>query len=363
MRDSCFAAAAALGAVMSCANTSTVTVDMTDLSALEEIVAPVEGVTHVVELASGHVAYTEADRYSLTFLDPSSTTIRRIGRKGRGPGEFAVPPTAAIHLTGDTVGVPTSNGRRIQVFTREGYVRTVDTPIGGRPYGFTIAADSLGFIYVVAEGVSMSRNSWTVNSELGGPIAVYRFRLGATDIDSVWYTVGAPLMRFRTSSSGTMIMPIPFGASNFFGVSRDGLMWRVLGNERRVDRKSINRAEIIGPAWDLPRQAVPFADRVKVRMTFRQRWPTARVTLPKMVPVFVDAIAARDKTIWLRGTQSAGGKSLYYQADLFGRQVGRFLFSKGSTVVGFGDDMIYLVRETDHGQNLLRVPRTAAAAN
>ena len=70
-----------------------------------------------------------SDVYSLKVFDAQGTFLRAIGRRGRGPGEFAAPLRGVCVARGDTIIAIGESARRVSVFTAEGeHVRTVALP-------------------------------------------------------------------------------------------------------------------------------------------------------------------------------------------------------------------------------------------
>ena len=76
-----------------------------------------------VRLSTGHVAVVDWDRIHL--VDSAGNSIRIVGRRGSGPGEFQY-LTGICRLRGDTLVVWDDGGRRAGIFTRTGrFVRHI----------------------------------------------------------------------------------------------------------------------------------------------------------------------------------------------------------------------------------------------
>jgi hypothetical protein len=89
-------------------------------------------------------------------FDSSGNFLKKIGRKGQGPGEFINP--YCINLTKDFLIVSDTNGRKIRFFDRDGnYSRSIKVL---KPY-FEIVADADGFIY--ASPLRMNKESLLID--------------------------------------------------------------------------------------------------------------------------------------------------------------------------------------------------------
>jgi peptidylamidoglycolate lyase len=81
---------------------------------------------------------------------PEGRYVREWGRKGTGPGEFAVPHSIAVDREGH-VYVADRGNARVQIFDAAGkFLREWRSPALGRPWAVRAGAD--GFLYVVDGG-------------------------------------------------------------------------------------------------------------------------------------------------------------------------------------------------------------------
>jgi hypothetical protein len=68
-------------------------------------------VSDAVLLPDGRIVVANAGEYELLVFDSTGRFIRRLGRKGDGPGEFAAGVTPRLYVTGDALWATTGVGR------------------------------------------------------------------------------------------------------------------------------------------------------------------------------------------------------------------------------------------------------------
>jgi len=110
------------------------------------------GPTKIEGDISGNIFISDQKWRHIFIFDSSGNFLKKIGRKGQGPGEFMNP--YCINLTKDFLIVSDTNGRKIQFFDRDGkYMRSIKVP---RAY-IEIVTDANGLIY--ASPLRMSKEA------------------------------------------------------------------------------------------------------------------------------------------------------------------------------------------------------------
>jgi hypothetical protein len=113
-------------------------------------------VRHLAVDEAGSVYVLDSKESVIRVFDASGHFLKRIGRKGDGPGEFASPLRLSIDRTSKEL-VVSQNSRRISFFDLEGrYLRTLNTGVHWIPQG---EVDSAGHI-IGLEADFGSQEAW-----------------------------------------------------------------------------------------------------------------------------------------------------------------------------------------------------------
>ncbi len=178
-------------------------------------------------------------------------------------------------------------------------------------------------------------------------------------MDSLWTVPPVEIGTFQTGDGGVMIMPIPFAPTSGFGVSGNGLMWRILGYPARVETKRAFDAETSGPVWTRKPTPVAAQDRDSVIAEFRAgRWPNVHLEFAHYKPLFDEVLIAPWGEAWVHMLDHPG-RNTYQLFDSLGRSTGSIQFKTGSKAIGFGDGEAYLIRGDSSGfETLFQVALT-----
>jgi hypothetical protein len=142
----------------------------------------------------GNVYVLEGLVPEIRVFDPQGTLLRRIGRRGAGPGEFENPPRFGV--IGDTVWTVDNQAKRITLFDREGTVLST-----GRQEDVLVPLPS-GFGYVLP---------WLMRPD--GKFTSHFARIGYSRDDP------------GTDVKPTDSIPVPFVLFNASGVVTDTIGW------------------------------------------------------------------------------------------------------------------------------------------
>jgi len=276
----------------------------------------------VVWLSDTTLAITDATEHQIVVFDTSGREIARLGRSGRGPGEFA---GGGVLLASDRGEIVVSDTRlsRVSYFdVRFRFVRSVQLP--GMPTALLAWRGSR--VAVV----------WsTVGTTGGGPVA------GVVDLESG--TVGARFSVFRSDSVlgrpvsvGGMTLQLPFVSAV---AARDGLYLFARGDQYRfvgmdtagVVRRTFGRPEL-PPEYRTPaeRQAdEERALRAQQRGGFNPPPEAARMLRDMLQELlsrpkdYLTSALAVDRTgrVWVASDRGAGDST---EIDVFSER-GEFL--------------------------------------
>lgn len=165
-------------------------------------------------------------------FDSNGDFIKRIGRKGQGPGEFMNP--YCINLTEDFLVVSDTNGRKIQFFDRDGeYLRSVKAL---KPY-LEIVADAEGLIY--ASPLRWNKESLLIDVLDKDGHIINSFGKARFGNETIWQIPN--MLKLAMNSKGELFAAyIHF--PNVFKYSRKGELLDVYGIEQDImeERKRSN---------------------------------------------------------------------------------------------------------------------------
>ncbi|NOT07787.1 MAG: hypothetical protein HOP28_06240 [Gemmatimonadales bacterium] len=352
-------------------------------------------VTAIRELPSGKVLMTDASDKVVNLLDFASGSATKVGREGKGPGEYALPTLLVPLPDGSTlVQDPVSN--RFLTISPDGkpgdLVDIPQPPAGNggqqvmtRGLGVIRGFDARGRIYF--EGPSFSMEGPPPDS-----VVLLRWDRVKTTFDTVGYRTLAKAGATTTQSlgGGTSIrIGGGFGAKMFaptetWGVAGDGSVARVFPNPYRVGWMNGPGKVALGPA--VPYTPIKVTEAEKKEITDAAKngtsgAPAQRVTfsvtgggggtqtLQAPPPEFEDSkapyngagavLVAPEGEVWVLRTRVHPDPIPTY--DVFNRAgalVKSVSLNAKSRVVGFGKGAVYVVRnDEDDLQYLQRYKR------
>lgn len=312
----------------------------------------------VHELPDGRVAVMERFVPSVTILDWATGSQVRSGRHGRGPGEFEQ-PHALLLVHPDTLVLLEAVGRKIHFFTTAGeFVRSGLLPPGPFYVTAPLFADTTGWIYL------SNRGSVPLAVEAGADsLGVFRFRAGHLAADSVWTIGTSPLLQMPTDR-GAAIMPLVFSDQDAIGVSADGRVIRASARLQQFHRWQDGVFSPLGAPWGLPPARVTQRDRdsVTTELAAIRIYRGIKLSFADRKAVFDKLVVAPSGEAWLRLTEPRAGKQVYRVFAADGTPRFDVAPPPGSVLVGVGAAHVYFLRDTEEGDQLIRVPAPAGSA-
>ncbi|MCL4214477.1 MAG: hypothetical protein KJZ74_11210 [Gemmatimonadales bacterium] len=332
-------------------------------------------ITSVRELGDGRLLVTDPRERRMVVLDFGTGAARRVGREGRGPGEFIVP--APLHaLAADSTLMFDLSGRRFLLLHRDSVVATIppDDPAVQEASGWVAGADAQGRI--LTRSTAPPRDGVTeVTARDSLPVVLVARATGRTD------TVARirPLPR-RNVVTRDAQGRIASASSTQVGILQveeipllftDGALAIVRADPFRVDWRSPAGRWTLGAPLPVPRiridarERAAYVERNKARYTPSANpgapppaKPPVAGEFPENLPPFVNggAMAGPDGLLIVRRSSSADfTDSHYFIIDRQGRLLGELRLPATELVVGAGPRALYVsVRDED---DILRVRR------
>lgn len=331
-------------------------------------------VSKVSELRDGRVVVLDRLVGEVRLVDLGSGRTEVLGRAGDGPREYRA-PLELIPLGGDSVGIYDDANVRILVITPAGTLAGFVSPWsmaeGTRLGGFV--GDGRGFLYGEQRGRSSDDSA-----------SLYRWRAGSPNAEFVT-RIHRPLPAGAIPMGQGVVRPGSFArpsTANLWAVAGTGSLAIAVFEPYHVVITAASGQRITGapiryvrtPVNDSVKRAF-FADRPKavtgmiVNSKTGQKTVTrepvfpidpSTVTWAKEVPPFRgDGLVAfaPDGNLWIQRTTFGreGGRYDIIGAD--GALVDRVRLPEGHRVVGFGRDVMYVVRrDADDLEFLQRRP-------
>jgi hypothetical protein len=364
---------------------------------LAEAAEPFTQISSIRELASGKVLVADTRDKVVQLLDLASGAVVKVGREGKGPGEYSFPGSLLPMPDGSTLLHDLLNSRFLSIgadgkpgdlveFPRppatqatEGSGRIMFAGGGLRNIR---GADARGRIYFT--GASLSPEGEGVDS-----VPLLRWDRVKPTFDTLGY-LKQP--RATVSRTGNAVMVrtgsnVRFSPIETWGVAGDGAIARVFPEPYRVGWISSGKIAL-GPVVPYTPLKVTEEDK-KLVLDAMRRSPPTRIVMgggggdrpgappPAMSmpdPEFAATkppfdgqgavLVAPDGEVWVLRTRPASDKVPSYDVfDRTGTLVKKVSLNPSSRVVGFGRGTVYVVRtDEDDLQYLQRYPRPQASA-
>jgi hypothetical protein len=307
------------------------------------------GLSNVVELRDGRVAF--ADTKAKLFLrgDLKSGKVDTIGRrvdslsKAGSGNEYRFPGWVA-HLAGDTIAL-----------VDFGAIRTTAWSESGRPLGVLpikeVAGNTPVLLYdTVGHGYKIDYQAVIGGGEPGrtlrpDSIPVLRYAMKTGMVDTVALLAGP---EYGDATFGEQVQQAAkvFAPNDFFGVLPDGTAWVARGRENRVDWRSPDGRWTVGKTHGYTRVPVTQADKDRVLAQVREHGKQfgmpqdLKIVYPfaETKPPFEFALGRPNGEVWLQRSRPREDAALIY--DVFNRKGGwerEVAFPAGSLLAGFGN--------------------------
>ena len=298
-------------------------------------------IPNLVELPGGRLAFADPENQQLVLVDRTSGHVTRIGRAGRGPGEFAQPYQVA--RAGNRLLVVDGAQGRIVRFTLDGeYVADSVLP-RGLASGFVLAPDGRALVHredsvPQAEQVAGTLGWFDVQREHFSPITRIATRR--------WIPVPDGPARLNAIER--------FGAFDGAGVAEDGTVWVARAESQRIEWQTPGGWEHSAPLG-IERIASVAAEQTVAPYRGREfQLPMAPVKGP-----FSVAISGPDSEVWLQ-LQGRYRDSVTTLMVVPRRgEIQRFSVPAGRVLRAAGKEWLYLTYEDDDGFTILEWRRRA----
>jgi hypothetical protein len=333
---------------------------------------PFTNLRSVRELADGRVILLDVQEQALYLVDFGRETPTEIGRRGSGPGEYAL-PLSLLSLAGDTTLVfDAGNARYLFILPdgTPGVTFSLPSPSGEVSFQVPEAADAKGRIYF-GGGVSFNTTGGG-RPEIPDSFPIYRYDRASTRYDTLGY-LSRPVPKFDGGGGAIQLQggsgelmglprPQPFAPRDAWAVSADGRVGVARASTYRVEWWVDRDTRQVGPA--IPTRPIRVTDRDKEAFKTQgdgrvmimstpggsRRLPMPKaenVTFPKTKPPFLrDAVrAAPDGTLWVLRSRAADDPIPTYDVfDEAAQLVRRVVLPETTRLLGFGNGAVYLIR-------------------
>jgi len=380
-----FALTAALLAITSAPLVAQMSVSLTGKpqAALSEPFSLVGGVR---ELPGNKAIVLDSKDDRLVLADFASGTVKDIGRKGSGPGEFQR-PQSLFAAPGNVTWVPDVMLDKVHVISPDGKISPtalVAPQTNGAPMRMqSRGIDRAGRIYI------QSMPTLGAGGVISDSVWVMRWTPSTNRVDTLAKVSSG--MKISASSSGNrqsvMIRSKPFASDDIWSVLPDGRLAMVHATPYRVD--IIDGKQVhAGTAVSYTPIKVTSEDRDALRKAMTSGRPIVRTfssggggggggaapapsvnsntmgipdeDFPSTKPPFVGPSSVKvspEGQVWVLRSRAASDKVPTYDIfDSNGRLTGKATLNPNSIVVGFGEGTVYVAR-TDPEDDLVYVER------
>lgn len=334
---------------------------------------PFTTINGLAEVAPGKVVISDVQEMRLVLADLRAGTVRDIGRKGGGPGEWQM-PVSVLRGTNNRAIVGDPGLQKLHLVGADGKISGAILPEAEETrasIGIAMArgTDARGRLYYQA----------MPNFQSGGipdSVEIARYDPAAKRVETL-ARVPSGMTGGVQRSGGNVSVTMrakPYGEADAWAVLPDGRVAIVRANPYRVDIAS-------GPGTVQRGPVIPHAP-VRIgkaeRDAYRERLASARPMMisiggggggarsapaagggqraeipdsdfPEVMPPFSGQGAVQvtpEGEIWVQRTRAASDKTPTY--DIFnsaGQLVGKATLKPNSTVVGFGAGVVYVARQ------------------
>lgn len=324
-------------------------------------------ISAVRELADGRVLVADAGDRRLYVADLARGTVRRIGREGSGPSEYAS-LGALLPLAGDSTLLVDAVGARYLLLRGDSIVETVPSgspahlagarqPVGADASGYVLATRAMGSPPSASPGAMPPRMD---------SLYLVRVHRSTGNADTVAAMLARPsrisVIGPREAPTGMNVTSNPLAAGDVAVMSTDG--WVAIARQYpyRVDWIRPGGALVMGPPIENGRRRLTIADKVAAMARLaasRGREPDdpdSRDDWPEFLPTFLPGalIAAADGRAWIARAPQPEGRLVLDVVDRSGRRVGRVSVGGNERIIAVSRNAVYVVQTDDDGIQWLR---------
>ena len=336
-----------------------------------DLTRPFTKVTSIRELRDGRVLVLDAQERIIHLIDFRTGTSERVGRHGRGPGEYEW-PDYILPLPGDSSLVFDGASGRLVLITPDGKSTAIPSAWGlvaGESRFLPKASDARGQLYNDAPPIRRFADGRP--PEYTDSAAIQRWDRVRGRRDTVGYVPRRRPSGRATATAGAFVagarrQPV-FPAFDQWAVAADAWIANVYHDPYRVDFIRPDGSRVSGPS--IPYDRVRVTDAVKAWWRAEQQKP--RLTLvasrgsasfsmvpgrfqepeewPEFLPPFLagGVSIAPDRQVWVARMTAPDAEPVYDVIDRTGRVAQRVTLDRRSRIVGFGNGTAYLVRKDE----------------
>ncbi len=337
---------------------------------------PFTNIASVRELPSGKVLVSDVTDKVVQLVDLASGTAVKVGREGRGPGEYSL-PAALLPLPDGSTLLQDMLNRRFLIIGPDGkpgaFADFPPSPTAGPGPGIMVGglntrADARGRIYFQGSPFSMA-----TGTQLDS-VAVLRWDRTSTRLDTIAFfkpPAGSASMSRRGSDVQVRIGggQKVFAPTEAWAVTGDGRIARLQPSPYRVLWYEAGRV-VTGPVQPYTPIRVGEAEKEREREARRRarpmmitigpgggsappppgRLPTEEPEFEETMPPFGagGVFGTPDGEVWVLRNRPASDKNPSYDVfDRTGALVKQVTLSPNSRVVGFGNGTVYVAKSDE----------------
>jgi hypothetical protein len=334
-------------------------------------------ITSIRELANGKVLVADIQDKVVQLVDLASGTMTKVGREGRGPGEYAL-PAGLLGLPNGSTLVNDMLNRRFLVIGPDGKPGDVadlppspsSGPGGGLTLGGPMLVDARGRLF--RQGTPFSFQTGTQLDS----VPILRWDRTSPTLDTVAYfklPAGSASMNRSGAGGGNVSVRIGGGQKVFapaeaWTVTGDGRIARVMPAPYRVVWYDALTRATAGPVQPYTPIRVGEAEKAQVRELRKRQKPVVvtfggggggapppQVQLPEpefeeTIPPFSTAgvLGTPDGEVWVLRNRPASDKIPTYDVfDRTGALVKKVTLEPNSRIVGFGKGTVYVAKNDE----------------
>ena len=286
------------------------------------------------ELSDGRLIVPDPGENVIHLLGADGRPLGTIGKQGAGPGEFQI-PLHVMALRGDSTLLNDREQRRFLLIGPDAKpVRTIlwpTVPLGGDGLQDEMHTDEQGNVYFPRSGFHPDT----------GMTPLLRWNIGTGKIDSVQTVAMAKMVESRPSRDVVRTLVVPFEDGDAWTVTPGGEVAIVRPREYQLEWRATNgtihrgapipyrgapvtaaeRTERFGPGVDLPIPA----------------------TKPAVTPLGIEVSPTGE--IWVSRYKAPGDPGPRWDVlDKDGRLLRTLTLTGRRSIIGFGRDLVYVVR-------------------
>lgn len=322
----------------------------------------------VRELSDGRVIIAQSGDSPLVVVDSAFRSVKTVGRRGEGPGEYLVP--SAIFETGDTIWVVDGSTRRLTsltkdlkllasvslqtIFSREGLAWNIPLGMdaGGR---FLVRTQHLHELARFARNQDSDTLYWLDPKSQGATLVARLHQVSPYRVRRIRIT--------NSKDTIASLTIIPFAADDAATLTDDGREVVLRASPYRLEWPRINGKPKTGPTVPYKKVKITAADRAMVESTssgvrtaleaWFARSPGTKIewkntVWPKTKPPFVGPVRATPRgelVVELSRESTELDTPLYdFLSDRTGRRVWQLDLKMRGRLVGIGAKYLYVVR-------------------